>query len=79
MEKIKFPIVEHISTAGVVKEHVITEGAKLICLRCAKPFYADGNTASGSKNGNTYLTCPHCGYKGSTFYYARQKKGVIVA
>ena len=79
MEKAKFPIIEHISTAGVVKEHIIPEGAKLICLRCAKPFYASGDTVSESENGNTYLTCPHCDYKGSSFYYARQKSGRIVS
>ena len=79
MAKVQFPIVERISTEGVVKQHEIHDGAKLKCLRCNKEFYANGNTASESKLGNIYLTCPHCGYKGSSFYYCRQKAGKIVA
>lgn len=79
MVKVKFPIVERISTEGVTKQHEIHDGAKVKCLRCSEPFYANNNTAIAEKNGNHYLVCPHCGYKGSTFYYARQKKGKIVA
>lgn len=77
--KIQFPIVERISTEGVVKEHEIHDGALVECIRCHKPFYANGETAIEGKHGNTYLVCTHCGYKGSTYYYARQKKGKIVA
>lgn len=79
MKKVKFPIVERISTEGVVKTHEIHDGAKVECLRCHKPFYANGETASESSSGNTYLTCSHCGYMGSTFYYSRQKAGRITA
>lgn len=79
MVKVQFPIVERISTQGVVKEHIIPDGAKVKCLRCGEPFYANGHTAGESKSGNTYLTCPHCEYMGSTFYYARQKPGKIIA
>ncbi len=78
MNKATFPIVERISTEGVVRQHEIHDGASLNCLRCSKPFYANGNTASESKRGNTYLRCPHCGYLGSTFYYSRQKVGKII-
>ena len=79
MIKVRFPIIERISTEGVIKQHEIHDGAKVTCLRCGKPFYASGDTALETKLGNTYLVCPHCEYKGSTFYYARQKRGVIVA
>lgn len=81
MAIVTFPIVERISTEGVVKQYTIESGAKVTCINpyCGKPFYADGKTAMVGKFWNTYLVCPHCGYKGSTFYYARQKKGVIVA
>ena len=81
MDKVTFPIVERISTEGVVKQHTIESGAKVTCINpyCGKPFYADGKTAMAGKFWNIYLVCPHCGYKGSTFYYARQKRGVIVA
>lgn len=79
MTKVRFPIIERISTEGVIKQHEIHDGAKVTCLRCGKPFYASGDTAFESKSGNTYLICNHCGYKGSTFYYARQKPGKITA
>ena len=81
MAKVRFPIVERISTEGVIKQHEIYDGATVTCLNpyCGKPFYANGRTAIEGKLGNTYLVCPHCEYKGSTFYYARQKKGVMVA
>lgn len=79
MKSINFPIIERISTMGVVKQHEIREGSTVECLRCRQQFYADGDTASIGKHGNTYLTCPRCGYLGSTFFYSRQKPGRIVS
>lgn len=80
MKKVKFPIVERISTEGVVKQYEIHLGATLTCINpyCRKPFYADGKSAVEGKFSNISLVCPHCGYQGSTFYYARQKVGKIV-
>lgn len=75
--KVQFPITEIISVEGVVKRHEIHDGNTVECIQCHKSFCADGKTASEESYGNHYLTCPHCGYKGSTYYYARQKAGVI--
>lgn len=74
-----FPITEKISYSGVVREFSVYDGQKMTCIKCSKPFYANGKTAHRNRDGNTYLVCPHCEDVGSTFYYAQQRPGRIVA